>query len=51
MAEAMAVAHPSQEMRYAGQSESSPLCDTLASLYPHAEILLKSSSRTVLCSS
>ncbi|MFF4629482.1 dipeptidase [Streptomyces griseorubiginosus] len=40
MAEAMAVAYPGQEMQYAGQGGSIPLCNTLASLYPHAEILL-----------
>ncbi|MDH6447879.1 MULTISPECIES: dipeptidase [unclassified Streptomyces] len=40
MAEAMAVAYPGQEMQYAGQGGSIPLCNTLAGLYPHAEILL-----------
>ncbi|MFJ6986698.1 MULTISPECIES: dipeptidase [unclassified Streptomyces] len=40
MAEAMAVAYPGQEMQYAGQGGSIPLCNTLASLYPDAEILL-----------
>jgi acetylornithine deacetylase/succinyl-diaminopimelate desuccinylase-like protein len=40
MAEAMSVAYPGQEMQYAGQGGSIPLCNTLASLYPHAEILL-----------
>ncbi|MFC8431391.1 dipeptidase [Streptomyces sp. NPDC057253] len=40
MAEAMAVAYPGQEMQYAGQGGSIPLCNTLAALYPHAEILL-----------
>ncbi|MGY1503012.1 M20/M25/M40 family metallo-hydrolase [Streptomyces sp. QTS52] len=40
MAEAMAVAYPGQEMQYAGQGGSIPLCSTLASLYPRAEILL-----------
>ncbi|MFJ6086640.1 dipeptidase [Streptomyces sp. NPDC092369] len=40
MAEAMAVAYPGQEMQYAGQGGSIPLCNTLASLYPSAEILL-----------
>ncbi|MGW9028758.1 M20/M25/M40 family metallo-hydrolase [Streptomyces sp. NPDC055722] len=40
MAEAMAVAYPGQEMQYAGQGGSIPLCNTLASLYPKAEILL-----------
>ncbi|MHA5048202.1 M20/M25/M40 family metallo-hydrolase [Streptomyces sp. SD15] len=40
MAEAMAVAYPGQEMQAAGQGGSIPLCNTLASLYPQAEILL-----------
>ncbi|MFD7130730.1 dipeptidase [Streptomyces sp. NPDC059894] len=40
MAEAMAVAYPGQEMQYAGQGGSIPLCNTLAALYPKAEILL-----------
>ncbi|WP_460061965.1 M20/M25/M40 family metallo-hydrolase [Streptomyces sp. YKOK-I1] len=40
MADAMAVAYPSQEMQYAGQGGSIPLCNTLAALYPAAEILL-----------
>ncbi|MEU6097022.1 dipeptidase [Streptomyces sp. NPDC047079] len=40
MAEAMTVAYPGQEMQYAGQGGSIPLCNTLASLYPQAEILL-----------
>lgn len=40
MAEAMAVAYAGQEMQYAGQGGSIPLCNTLASLYPQAEILL-----------
>ncbi|MEV0303169.1 dipeptidase [Streptomyces prasinus] len=40
MADAMAVAYPGQEMNYAGQGGSIPLCNTLASLYPRAEILL-----------
>jgi len=40
MAEAMAVAYPGQEMQYAGQGGSIPLCNTLAALYPDAEILL-----------
>ncbi|MFC8082991.1 MULTISPECIES: dipeptidase [unclassified Streptomyces] len=40
MADAMAVAYPGQEMQYAGQGGSIPLCNTLASLYPEAEILL-----------
>lgn len=40
MAEAMAVAYPGEEMQSAGQGGSIPLCNTLASLYPQAEILL-----------
>ncbi|MHC5904970.1 M20/M25/M40 family metallo-hydrolase [Streptomyces sp. S6] len=40
MADAMAVAYPGQEMQYAGQGGSIPLCNTLAALYPSAEILL-----------
>ncbi|MFF0383417.1 dipeptidase [Streptomyces sp. NPDC004286] len=40
MADAMAVAYPGETMRYAGQGGSIPLCNTLASLYPEAEILL-----------
>ncbi|MGW3138525.1 M20/M25/M40 family metallo-hydrolase [Streptomyces sp. NPDC001139] len=40
MAQAMAVAYPGQEMQYAGQGGSIPLCNTLATLYPEAEILL-----------
>lgn len=40
MAEAMAVAYPGQQMQYAGQGGSIPLCNTLAALYPQAEILL-----------
>ncbi|MFF4170544.1 dipeptidase [Streptomyces sp. NPDC001744] len=40
MAEAMAVAYPGQEMQTAGMGGSIPLCNTLASLYPEAEILL-----------
>ncbi|GAA0919583.1 dipeptidase [Streptomyces thermoalcalitolerans] len=40
MADAMAAAYPGQEMQYAGQGGSIPLCSTLASLYPKAEILL-----------
>ncbi|WP_415952933.1 dipeptidase [Streptomyces sp. KLOTTS4A1] len=40
MAEAMAVAYPGQEMQYAGQGGSIPLCNTLDALYPQAEILL-----------
>ncbi|WP_432060851.1 dipeptidase [Streptomyces sp. S1] len=40
MAEAMGVAYPGQEMQTAGLGGSIPLCSTLASLYPEAEILL-----------
>ncbi|MET7683904.1 dipeptidase [Streptomyces sp. NPDC005423] len=40
MADAMAVAYPGRQMRYAGQGGSIPLCNTLADLYPRAEILL-----------
>ncbi|MDQ0829269.1 acetylornithine deacetylase/succinyl-diaminopimelate desuccinylase-like protein [Streptomyces achromogenes] len=40
MAQAMSVAYPGQEMQYAGQGGSIPLCNTLAGLYPRAEILL-----------
>lgn len=40
MADAMAVAYPGEEMQYAGQGGSIPLCNALASLYPEAEILL-----------
>jgi acetylornithine deacetylase/succinyl-diaminopimelate desuccinylase-like protein len=40
MSDAMSVAYPGQEMQYAGQGGSIPLCNTLAALYPHAEILL-----------
>ncbi|MFE1025166.1 dipeptidase [Streptomyces sp. NPDC058818] len=40
MADAMAVAYPGEEMQYAGQGGSIPLCNTLAALYPGAEILL-----------
>ncbi|WP_372350654.1 dipeptidase [Streptomyces sp. KL116D] len=40
LADAMAEAYDGQEMQYAGQGGSIPLCNTLASLYPDAEILL-----------
>ncbi|KUL61833.1 MULTISPECIES: dipeptidase [unclassified Streptomyces] len=40
MAEAMSEAYPGQEMQYAGQGGSIPLCNTLSALYPRAEILL-----------
>ena len=35
-----AIAYPGQEMQSAGMGGSIPLCNTLASLYPEAEILL-----------
>ncbi|MFD3587802.1 dipeptidase [Streptomyces sp. NPDC058683] len=40
MTDAMEVAYPGETMQYAGQGGSIPLCNTLASLYPDAEILL-----------
>ncbi|MFB7369422.1 dipeptidase [Streptomyces sp. NPDC056222] len=40
MAEAMRIAYPGQEMQSSGMGGSIPLCNTLASLYPEAEILL-----------
>ncbi|MFJ7150238.1 dipeptidase [Streptomyces sp. NPDC100445] len=40
MADAMAVAYPGETMQYAGHGGSIPLCNTLAGLYPRAEILL-----------
>ncbi|OPF76991.1 dipeptidase [Streptomyces antioxidans] len=40
MGEAMRLAYDGQEMAIAGQGGSIPLCNTLASLYPEAEILL-----------
>ncbi|MFI1765892.1 dipeptidase [Streptomyces sp. NPDC020800] len=40
MADAMALAYPGETMQYAGQGGSIPLCNTLAGLYPRAEILL-----------
>ncbi|WP_327377785.1 dipeptidase [Streptomyces sp. NBC_01216] len=40
MAEAMRVAYPGEEMQSAGMGGSIPLCNTLATLYPEAEILL-----------
>ncbi|MDT0490075.1 dipeptidase [Streptomyces sp. NPDC012600] len=40
MADAMRDAYPGQEMQSAGMGGSIPLCNTLASLYPEAEILL-----------
>ncbi|MGP3953273.1 dipeptidase [Streptomyces sp. 7N604] len=40
MAAAMRAAYPGEEMQTAGQGGSIPLCSTLATLYPEAEILL-----------
>ncbi|MEU6062180.1 dipeptidase [Streptomyces sp. NPDC047097] len=40
MAAALAEAYPGQEMQVAGMGGSIPLCNTLAALYPQAEILL-----------
>ncbi|MET9533080.1 dipeptidase [Streptomyces sp. NPDC006649] len=40
MADAMRVAYPGEEMQSAGMGGSIPLCNTLATLYPEAEILL-----------
>ncbi|MFI5757180.1 dipeptidase [Streptomyces sp. NPDC051569] len=40
MAEAMRIAYPGQEMQTAGMGGSIPLCNTLATLYPEAEMLL-----------
>ncbi|MCX5383886.1 dipeptidase [Streptomyces sp. NBC_00083] len=40
MAEAMAVAYPGEKMQSSGMGGSIPLCNTLATLYPGAEILL-----------
>ncbi|MFJ3234978.1 dipeptidase [Streptomyces sp. NPDC086787] len=40
MTDAMAVAYPGERLQYAGQGGSIPLCNTLAGLYPDAEILL-----------
>lgn len=40
MAEAMRVAYPGEEMQSSGMGGSIPLCNTLAGLYPQAEILL-----------
>ncbi|NJQ03705.1 dipeptidase [Streptomyces zingiberis] len=40
MAEAMSTAYPGEEMQIAGQGGSIPLCNTLDTLYPEAEILL-----------
>ncbi|MFI6122957.1 dipeptidase [Streptomyces sp. NPDC051064] len=40
MAEAMRLAYPGEEMQASGMGGSIPLCNTLAALYPQAEILL-----------
>lgn len=40
MAAAMQVAYPGQEMQVAGMGGSIPLCNTLTTLYPEAEMLL-----------
>ncbi|MGI5400655.1 dipeptidase [Streptomyces sp. CA-135486] len=40
MAEAMRIAYPGEEMQASGMGGSIPLCNTLAELYPEAEILL-----------
>ncbi|WP_406859290.1 dipeptidase [Streptomyces sp. HUAS MG47] len=40
MAEAMKLAYPGEEMQASGMGGSIPLCNTLAALYPEAEILL-----------
>lgn len=40
MAEAMRVAYPGEEMQISGMGGSIPLCNTLTSLYPEAEMLL-----------
>ncbi|MEW1720480.1 dipeptidase [Streptomyces sp. NPDC093109] len=40
MADAMRVAYPGQEMQSSGMGGSIPLCNTLAEVYPAAEILL-----------
>lgn len=40
MADAMRIAYPGQEMQSSGMGGSIPLCNTLAGLYPDAEILL-----------
>ncbi|UUN25335.1 dipeptidase [Streptomyces sp. FIT100] len=40
MAEAMGIAYPGEEMQISGMGGSIPLCNTLAALYPEAEILL-----------
>ncbi|MGW6457236.1 M20/M25/M40 family metallo-hydrolase [Streptomyces sp. NPDC055078] len=40
MADAMRIAYPGEEMQTSGMGGSIPLCNTLAELYPRAEILL-----------
>ncbi|MEU5403971.1 dipeptidase [Streptomyces sp. NPDC005963] len=40
MADAMRIAYPGQEMQSAGMGGSIPLCNTLAVLYPQAEMVL-----------
>ncbi|MCM2390738.1 dipeptidase [Streptomyces albipurpureus] len=40
MADAMRVAYPGEEMQSSGMGGSIPLCNTLAELYPQAEMLL-----------
>ncbi|MEV7727980.1 dipeptidase [Streptomyces sp. NPDC087917] len=40
MRDAMEVAYPGQEMQVSGMGGSIPLCNTLTSLYPEAEMLL-----------
>ncbi|MGW2185569.1 M20/M25/M40 family metallo-hydrolase [Streptomyces sp. NPDC001719] len=40
MAEAMRIAYPGEEMQISGMGGSIPLCNTLTSLYPEAEMLL-----------
>ncbi|MFI1102804.1 dipeptidase [Streptomyces melanogenes] len=40
MAEAMRIAYPGEKMQSSGMGGSIPLCNTLAALYPQAEILL-----------
>ncbi|MEU1071450.1 MULTISPECIES: dipeptidase [unclassified Streptomyces] len=40
MADAMRIAYPGEEMQSSGMGGSIPLCNTLAALYPKAEILL-----------
>ncbi|WP_371799925.1 dipeptidase [Streptomyces sp. NBC_01707] len=40
MAQAMEIAYPGEKMQSSGMGGSIPLCNTLATLYPEAEILL-----------